>query len=90
MAYLGLADKRLLSAKLALDNVGRETRLVPVIGSNVETNKEDRRNPNEQKTGNKAEVGGFHNRKLLSREGITDRRYKLINVRARHRGYQQK
>ncbi len=69
----------------ALTRFGEEAGLLSITGGNKQTNKENRRNPNEQEAGNKAEVGGFHDLRWLLGEAITCRPNYFINVRARHR-----
>ncbi len=57
-----------LATKFSFGSVWTETRFIAIISRYVETNKEDRWNPNEKKTRDKSEVGGFHDHVLLSRK----------------------
>ena len=61
------------STKFSLGIFGRETRLISAVGGYKKPNKENRRNPNEQKAGNKPKVGGFHDLSLLLAKRITVR-----------------
>ena len=56
---------------------GDEAGLLPIIGRDKQSNKEDRWNRNEKKAGDEAEVGGFHYRRWFQREAITDSANKL-------------
>ena len=45
-----------------------------VLRADVEHDQEDRRNQNEEKTGDESEIIGFHGRGRDPGEGITDKR----------------
>ena len=79
-----------IRSDLALPFLWEETRLLSITGWNKQTNKENRRNRNEQKAGDKPEVGSFHDRRWLLREGITSTTIKLITVRPLYRNSRQK
>ena len=77
------ASFRLLArTNFALARIREETRLLTITGRNKETNKENRRNPNEKEAGYETEVGGFHDRKRLLGERITDSPYKPHSCQA--------
>ena len=58
-----LENDQKLFTKLAFWGTREEARFVSIVGRQIETKQEDRRNRNEKEADNEAEVCGFHNLK---------------------------